>query len=251
MLDKITLLASVAVMAVVSSNAHAQRGSDGHLNILYWQAASTVNPYLSGGTKDIEAASLVIEPLAHYDESGNMVPVLVEEIPTVENGGVADDLRSITWNLTPGITWSDGTPLTAHDVVFTGEYCLDEAAGCNSTSYFTGRDQDRGARRSHREDPFRCREAVPLRAIRRLDFSDYPEGPVPGLHGRQGPGVYRAELRPHRHRPLQGRGVPRQRRHHVLGERELPRTGQARVRDRHLQGGRGRGVRRACGARDR
>ena len=136
MLDKTTVIAAVAVTAMVSSTGHAQRGDDGHLNILYWQAASTVNPYLSGGTKDIEAASLVIEPLAHYDENGNMVPTLVDEIPTVENGGVASDLRSITWKLTPGLKWSDGTPLTAHDVVFSGEYCLHPEGGCNSTSYF-------------------------------------------------------------------------------------------------------------------
>ena len=137
MLNKTSLIAAVAVTAMVSSTADAQRGRDGHLNILYWQASSTVNPYLSGGTKDQEAASLIIEPLAHYDENGNMVPTLVDEIPTVENGGVASDLRSVTWKLTKGITWSDGTPLTAHDVVFTGQYCLDEAGGCNSTSYFS------------------------------------------------------------------------------------------------------------------
>ena len=137
MLNNTRLIAALAVTAMVSSTAHAQRGRDGHLNILYWQASSTVNPYLSGGTKDIEAASLVIEPLAHYDEDGNMVPTLVDEIPTVENAGVAADLRSITWKLTKGITWSDGTPLTAHDVVFTGQYCLHEEGGCNSRSYFT------------------------------------------------------------------------------------------------------------------
>ena len=137
MLNKTSLIAAVTVAAMVSTTAYAQRGRDGHLNILYWQASSTVNPYLSGGTKDIHAASLVIEPLAHYDEDGNMVPTLVDEIPTVENGGVASDLRSITWKLTKGIIWSDGTPLTAHDVVFTAQYCLDEAGGCNSRSYFT------------------------------------------------------------------------------------------------------------------
>ena len=136
MFNRTSLIAAVAVTAMVSTAAYAQRGRDGHLNILYWQASSTVNPYLSGGTKDIEAASLVLEPLAHYDENGNMVPMLVEEIPTVENGGVASDLRSITWKLTKGIEWSDGTPLTAHDVVFTGQYCLHEEGGCNSTSYF-------------------------------------------------------------------------------------------------------------------
>ncbi|MDE0226337.1 MAG: peptide ABC transporter substrate-binding protein [Gammaproteobacteria bacterium] len=108
-----------------------------HLNILYWQAASIVNPYLSGGTKDIEAASLVVEPLAHYDDNAGMVPILAAEIPTVENGGVAEDLRSITWKLKPGIVWSDGTPLTAHDVAFSGAYCLDEQAGCAALASFT------------------------------------------------------------------------------------------------------------------
>ena len=32
---------------------------------------STINPYLSGGTKDLHAASLVLEPLARYDENGH------------------------------------------------------------------------------------------------------------------------------------------------------------------------------------
>lgn len=108
-----------------------------HLNILYWQAPSIVNPYLSGGTKDIEAASMVLEPLAHYDENTAMVPNLAAEIPTLENGGIAEDRRSITWKLKPDIVWSDGTPLTAHDVAFSGAYCLDEQAGCAALASFT------------------------------------------------------------------------------------------------------------------
>lgn len=114
------------------------RGTGETLNILYWQAASTLNPFLSGGTKDIEAASVVLEPLARYDENGNMVPWLVEEIPTVENGGVAEDLTSITWKIREGILWSDGTPFTAEDVKFTAEYCLNEDMGCNALSNLAG-----------------------------------------------------------------------------------------------------------------
>jgi peptide/nickel transport system substrate-binding protein len=113
------------------------RGTSGTLNILYWQAASTLNPYLSGGTKDIHASSLVLEPLARYDEVGNLIPWLAEEIPTVENGDVAEDLTSITWRLKPGILWSDGAPLTAEDVVFTGEYCLNPDMGCNALSAYS------------------------------------------------------------------------------------------------------------------
>jgi hypothetical protein len=55
------------------------------------------NPYLSGGTKEVESASLVLEPLAGFDEKGNIYPRLAESIPTVDNGGVAADLTSITW----------------------------------------------------------------------------------------------------------------------------------------------------------
>lgn len=117
--------------------AFAERGSDGHLNIIYWQAVSILNPYLSGGTKDIESSSLIIEPLARYDETGALVPFLVEEIPTVANGGVSEDLKSITWKLKEGIKWSDGTDFTAEDVAFTAAYCMDPTGGCQQTEKFS------------------------------------------------------------------------------------------------------------------
>ncbi|MCY3820141.1 MAG: peptide ABC transporter substrate-binding protein [Gammaproteobacteria bacterium] len=134
------VLAISALMAACADDPEpvfeAPEEENRHLNILYWQAVSIVNPYLSGGTKDIEAASMVIEPLAHYDENGGMTPVLAAEIPTLENGGVAEDLRSITWKLKTDVLWSDGTPFTAHDVAFSGAYCLDEQAGCASLASF-------------------------------------------------------------------------------------------------------------------
>ena len=108
-----------------------------HANILYWQAVSNMNPYLSGGTKEVEAASLVIEPLANYDDSGKLVPVLAAEIPTPENGGVSEDLKSITWKLKPDVVWADGTRFTSRDVVFTGEYCLHDEMGCSPDVSFT------------------------------------------------------------------------------------------------------------------
>ncbi|MBL4807843.1 MAG: peptide ABC transporter substrate-binding protein [Rhodobacteraceae bacterium] len=136
------LMAGALGAALMSTSAiaesHMAQGRDGHVNIIYWQAASILNPYLSGGTKDIEAASLVIEPLARYDEGGALVAWLATEIPTVENGGVSEDLRSITWHITPGLTWSDGTPFTAADVVFTGEYCMDPSGGCQQLAKFDG-----------------------------------------------------------------------------------------------------------------
>ncbi|MCY3877641.1 MAG: peptide ABC transporter substrate-binding protein [Rhodobacteraceae bacterium] len=126
---------ALASLALASSVA-AERGSDGHVSIIYWQAPSILNPYLSGGTKDIESSSLILEPLARHDEMGNLVPWLAAEIPTVKNGGVAADLTSITWKLRDDILWSDGSPLTAEDVVFTADYCMNPDGGCAQLADF-------------------------------------------------------------------------------------------------------------------
>lgn len=127
---KSILLGAAAAFAMTPMAAIAERGSDGQVNIIYWQAPSIMNPYLSGGTKELEAASLVIEPLARYDENGSMVPWLAESVPTVENGGVSEDLTSITWKLKSGLLWSDGTAVTSEDVKFSWEYCTAEGGGC-------------------------------------------------------------------------------------------------------------------------
>ena len=127
---------ATAATLILATAAAAERGADGQASILYWQAPSIMNPYLSGGTKDMEAASLVIEPLARYDEGGNLVPWLAEEVPTVGNGGVSEDLTSITWVLKEGLKWSDGSPVTSEDVQFTWQYCTAEGGGCAQAEKF-------------------------------------------------------------------------------------------------------------------
>jgi peptide/nickel transport system substrate-binding protein len=125
-----TFLTGATALAMTATAASAERGADGQVNILFWQAVSILNPYLSSGTKDVYGASLILEPMARYDETGTMVPYLAEDIPTVENGGVSEDLTEITWVLKEGLEWSDGTPVTAEDAVFTAQYCMDDAMGC-------------------------------------------------------------------------------------------------------------------------
>ena len=108
------------------------------LIIRYWQAPSHANPYLSTGNKDEDAGAVALEPLANYGPDGGLVPRLAVEIPTTENGGVSSDLRSVTWTLREGLRWSDGSPMTAADAVFTWRYCVDEATGCAKTEAFDG-----------------------------------------------------------------------------------------------------------------
>ena len=130
-----TVLGTVATLSMAPA-AFAERGADGHVNIIYYQAPSTMNPYLSGGTKELESASLVLEPLARYDETGAIVPFLAESVPTVENGGVSEDLTTITWKLKEGLKWSDGSDLTSEDVKFTWEYCTSEGGGCSQSEKY-------------------------------------------------------------------------------------------------------------------
>ena len=92
---------------------------DSTLNILYWQAPTILNPHLASGTKDFDAAGVILEPLARYNEKDELVPYLAEEIPTLANGGVAADSMSVTWKLKKGVKWSDGSDFTAEDVIFT------------------------------------------------------------------------------------------------------------------------------------
>jgi peptide/nickel transport system substrate-binding protein len=133
-----TLLMGAIAATAFAPAAFAERGSDGNVSIIYWQAPSILNPFLSGGTKDVESASMIVEPLARYNQNGQLVPWLVNEIPTTANGGVSSDLTSITWNLTPGIKWSDGSDFTSADVKFTYEYCTHPEGGCAQVTKFEG-----------------------------------------------------------------------------------------------------------------
>ncbi|MET4037940.1 MULTISPECIES: peptide ABC transporter substrate-binding protein [unclassified Bradyrhizobium] len=133
---KTTLLLAAGLAGLPATTALASRGSDGTLNVLAWQAASLMNPYLASSGKDTMAASFVLEPLAGFDQDGKLFARLAADIPTIENGGVSKDLRSIAWKLKPGLKWSDGSPVTAKDVVFTANYCMDTATGCAQARRF-------------------------------------------------------------------------------------------------------------------
>ena len=140
----IAALLSVALFAACnSSNTTQTTPSDsnassngGELKLLYWQSPTTLNPHLSNGTKDLEAASIIYEPLAAYDAEENLVPILAAEVPTKANGGISEDNTSVTWKLLDGVTWSDGEPFTAADVAFTYDFIADPATGATSSEFY-------------------------------------------------------------------------------------------------------------------
>lgn len=133
-----TLLMGATALLALAPAAMAERGSDGQVNVIMWQAPSTMNMYMGAGTKDIIAANIVLEPLAGFDPEGELYPRLAAEMPSLENGGIAEDLKSVTWKLKEGVKWSDGSDFTADDVVFTAQYCLHPDTGCAQLAKFEG-----------------------------------------------------------------------------------------------------------------
>ncbi len=85
----------------------------------------TMNPLTSYSTEAVEVQQLIYDKLMDYDAELNVVPGLAESTD------VSADGKSITYHLRSGVTWHDGKPFSADDVVFT----LTTIAGQKSSQF--------------------------------------------------------------------------------------------------------------------
>ena len=67
----------------------------------------------------------VFSGLLKYDSKGDLIGDLATDVPTLENGGISKDGKSITYHLRPNALWQDGVPVTAADVRFTYDLIMD------------------------------------------------------------------------------------------------------------------------------
>ena len=126
----------IAQAQAKSTYKPTKRGGGGTLKLLWWQGATLLNPHFAVGTKDQEGSRIFYEPLAGYDNDGNFVPILAAEIPSVQNGGLAADGRSVVWKLKQGVQWHDGKPFTADDLVFNWEYAANPATAATTIATY-------------------------------------------------------------------------------------------------------------------
>jgi peptide/nickel transport system substrate-binding protein len=121
------MLASAGIASAQTRSTYkpTKRGGGGPIRTLWWQAPTNLNPHFATGTKDQDGSRIFYEPLGAYDPDGNIVPILAAEVPSLQNGGVAKDGKSVTWKLRKNVVWHDGKPFTADDVVFNWEYVMD------------------------------------------------------------------------------------------------------------------------------
>jgi peptide/nickel transport system substrate-binding protein len=91
---------------------------------------ASLNPlfaHADAGNVEQQLAHLAFEPFFDLDARGRAVPELLARVPTVANGDVSRDGRTIVYHLRPGVRWSDGAPVTSDDVLFTLRAILDPA----------------------------------------------------------------------------------------------------------------------------
>jgi peptide/nickel transport system substrate-binding protein len=72
-----------------------------------------------------QVARLSFEPFIDLDRNGKQIPALLARIPTLENGDLSPDGRTIVYRLRPGVRWTDGVPVSADDVLWTLRAILD------------------------------------------------------------------------------------------------------------------------------
>jgi peptide/nickel transport system substrate-binding protein len=92
---------------------------------------SNFNEWVGWKWRDRGMQNLANEPLWSVDfATGEIIPGLAAGDPIY-----SDDFTSVTFPLREGVTWSDGEPFTAEDVVFTVETIMAHD-GFNANSYF-------------------------------------------------------------------------------------------------------------------
>jgi peptide/nickel transport system substrate-binding protein len=78
----------------------------------------SLNPMLSNEADELNFSHLYMSYLVENDDKGNEVPEIAAEVPTLANGGISRDERTITYHLRKNVRWQDGVALTAADVIF-------------------------------------------------------------------------------------------------------------------------------------
>ena len=116
------------------SPAVAKQG--GTVRITVNQEPDTLNPLFGGG---LRVSNTVIQAVFNglwiADEKGEFQPDLAAEVPTIQNGGVSADGKTVTVKLRRDVKWADGKPFTASDVKFNFDVILSPDTTIAKTTY--------------------------------------------------------------------------------------------------------------------
>ncbi len=97
------------------------------VRIGFYEEPDTLNPVTTEMSFSTDVFQLVFDGLIRFDDRGRPIPDLAREVPTLANGGISKDGRTLTYHLMPDAKWHDGVPVTARDVIFTWRQIMNPA----------------------------------------------------------------------------------------------------------------------------
>ena len=100
--------------------------------ITFFEEPDTLNPYYTSMWFAQLAYDFQLLSLWQIDDTGAWNMELALEAPTTENGGISADGLTLTIKLREEAVWTDGTPVTAHDYVFTVDMIMDDGNAVGS-----------------------------------------------------------------------------------------------------------------------
>ena len=107
-----SLTAALGLAACGNSTSTSGPVNGGTLVYALDADAQTLNPFEIGDVSSARATQFMFPDLYQADKNLNIVPDLADGMPTISS-----DHLTWTVKIRPGAKWSDGTPITADDVV--------------------------------------------------------------------------------------------------------------------------------------
>jgi peptide/nickel transport system substrate-binding protein len=108
------------------------------VRIGFYEEPDSLDPVVTTMSFANDVFSLEFDGLIRYDAGGHAIPDLAREVPSLANGGISKDGRTLTYHLVPNAHWHDGVPVTAADVIFTWRQIMNPA---NNTPIRAGYDR--------------------------------------------------------------------------------------------------------------
>jgi peptide/nickel transport system substrate-binding protein len=116
----ITAIIATCCGCVGGDGGNGQKGpsAGGRLVIGMQQEPEILNEAVNSMVAVVYVCNLVFSKFVKHDDDMLLVPDLIIEIPTLENGGISDDHLVYTYRLRKDAFWHDGMPVTSRDVEF-------------------------------------------------------------------------------------------------------------------------------------
>lgn len=135
------ILCLLALLAAAPS-APAQTARD-TLTVGVTQYPSTLHPNIDSMVAKSYVLGFARRPVTAWDADWNLVCLLCERLPTLENGQAVRETTPdgkpglrVTWRLREGLRWGDGTPITTDDLRFAWEAGREGATGFGGAEFY-------------------------------------------------------------------------------------------------------------------